>query len=88
MHRGQQKRARQQFGDQSADRITNEHRVKPGPHKHCLIKQLKNNVHGLPLITSQIMHVIELLLKWIPRIIPYKKRLSDNHDNQPINAIR
>ncbi len=46
MHRGQQKRARQQFDDQSADRITNEHRVKPGLHKHCLTKQLKNNVHG------------------------------------------
>ncbi len=45
MHRGQEKRARQQFGDQSANRITNEHRVKPGPHKHCLTKQLKNNVH-------------------------------------------
>ncbi len=46
MHRGQRKRARKQFGDQSADRITNEHRVEPGPHKHCLTKQLKNNVHG------------------------------------------
>jgi len=46
MHRGQEKRARQQFDDQSADQITNEHRVKPGPHEHCLTKQLKNNVHG------------------------------------------
>jgi hypothetical protein len=26
---------------------------------------------GSPLITSQIMHVIELLLKWIFRIIDY-----------------
>jgi hypothetical protein len=31
MHRGQEKRARQQFGDQSADRITNEHRVETRP---------------------------------------------------------
>ncbi len=27
---------------------------------------------GPPLITSQIMHVIELLLKWIPRILNYE----------------
>ncbi len=45
MHRGHQKSSRQQLGDQSADRITHEHRVKPDPHKHCLTKQLKNNVH-------------------------------------------
>jgi hypothetical protein len=37
------------FSDQSTDRITNEHRVKPGPHKYCLTKQLKNNVHEASL---------------------------------------
>jgi hypothetical protein len=46
MHQGEEKRARQQFGDQRADGITNEHRVKSSPHQHCLTKQLKNNVHG------------------------------------------
>jgi hypothetical protein len=33
---------------------------------------------GPPLITSQIMHVTELLLKWISRIIPYKKKIPIN----------
>jgi hypothetical protein len=37
-------RARQQSGDQLADQTVNEHRVKPGPHKHYLTNQLKNNV--------------------------------------------
>ncbi len=46
MHQGEKKRARQELGDQQADGITNEHRVKSGPHQHCLTKELKNNVCG------------------------------------------
>jgi hypothetical protein len=34
------------FDDQLADRIVDEHRVKPSPHIHCLTNQLKNDVHG------------------------------------------
>jgi hypothetical protein len=46
----------------------------PAPTNIAQPNSSKTMFMGPPLMTSQIIYVTELFLKWISRIIPYKKK--------------